>query len=64
MHPCRCVQLQTAAAFAYPVPQYKRAPAFESFFGEYLTVGLVCLGKYLYKLFFEEKGLLRGFLRS
>jgi len=64
MHPCRCVQLPTAALFAYPVPPCKRDPALESFFGEYLAVGLVCLGKYLYELFFEGKGSLRGFLGS
>lgn len=46
MHLYRCVQLQTAAAFAYRVPEYKHDPAFQSFFGEYLAVGLVCLGKY------------------
>lgn len=59
MHLYRCVQLQTAAAFAYRVPQYRHDPAFQSFFREYLTVGLVCLGKYLYKLFFEQKCSLR-----
>lgn len=63
MQPCRRVPPQPAAAFASPLPRC-RDVAFECFCGEYLTVGLVCLRKYLYKLFFEEKGVLRGFLGS